>query len=195
MVISIPSCRHTFTVETLDGHCGMSEFHSCGANGKWLGLLSPTGYRRPPTCPTCRSEITAPRYGRVFKRANLDILEPNVAAQMSLSLGIVQTSLESVSISSKKDELLNAAATIDLRFKDKTEEKKRMSQNRTRTKTLNSTKDAPISEREINPADRPHKWPRRAQHIRRRGKLRCRACMMAKSVRLSVILLHLPETP
>ncbi|KAF8128159.1 hypothetical protein EV363DRAFT_1585143 [Boletus edulis] len=153
MVITIPSCRHTFTVETLDGHCGMSEFYSCGANGKWLGLLSPTGYRRPPTCPTCRSEITAPRYGRVFKRANLDILERNVAAQMSLSLGTVQTTLESLSISSKKDQLLNAAATIDLRFKDKTEEKKRMSQNKMRTKALNSTKDAPIAEREINPAN------------------------------------------
>ena len=153
MLITIPSCRHTFTVETLDGHCGMSEFYSCGQNGKWLGLLSPIGFKRPPTCPTCRADITAPRYGRVFKRADLDILERNIAAQMSLSLGTVQTSLESVPISSKKDQLVNIAATIDLKFKDKTDEKKRTSQAKARSKVLSSNKEAPISERDIHPAN------------------------------------------
>ncbi|KAH0839427.1 hypothetical protein J3R83DRAFT_202 [Lanmaoa asiatica] len=152
LLITIPSCRHTFTVETLDGHCCMTEFYSCGQTGKWLGLLSPIGFRRPPTCPTCRSEITAPRYGRVFKRANLDILERNVAAQMSLSLGTVQASLESVSVSSKKEKLVKVAATIDLEFKDKFDMEKRAFQAKARSRALDTKKEMPISEREISPA-------------------------------------------
>ena len=153
MLITIPSCRHTFTVETLDGHCGMTEFYSLGPDETWLGLLSPIGFRRPPTCPTCRADITAPRYGRVFKRANLDILERNVAAQMSLSLGTVQTSLESVPIDTKKGQLVKVAGTIDLRFKDKIEEKKRVAQAKGRSKALSSKKEVPVSERDISPAN------------------------------------------
>jgi hypothetical protein len=153
MLITIPSCRHTFTVETLDGHCGMTEFYSRRPDETWLGLLSPIGFKRPPTCPTCRADITAARYGRVFKRANLDILERNVAAQMSLSLGIVQTSLESVPINTKKGQLVNVAGTIDLKFKDKTEEKKRVGQVKGRSKALNSKKEMPVSERDIHPAN------------------------------------------
>ena len=45
MVITIPSCHHTFTVETLDGHCSMSEFYTCGPDRKWLGLSSPIGFK------------------------------------------------------------------------------------------------------------------------------------------------------
>ncbi|KAI9460071.1 hypothetical protein HD554DRAFT_2028943 [Boletus coccyginus] len=150
MLITIPSCRHAFTVKTLDGHCSMTEFYACRADGKWLGLLSPIGSRRPPTCLTCRAEITAPRYGRVFKWANLDILDRKVVAQMSLSLGTVQTSLQSLSISSKKDELMNVAETIDLNFEDKTDEKKRVDQGKARSKALSSRKATPISYRDIS---------------------------------------------
>ena len=130
----------------------MSEFYSCAADGKWLGLLSPIGFRRPPTCPTCRAEITASRYGRIFKRANLDILERNVAAQMSLSLSTVQTlrCLESVFTTFKKVQLMDDAANIDLMFEDKTEEKKQL---KARIKALSSKKEAPISEKEISPAN------------------------------------------
>lgn len=154
LLITIPSCRHTFTVETLDGHCGMSEFYSCREDGTWLGLSSPTGFRRPPTCPTCRSEITALRYGRVFKRANLDILERNVAAQMSSSLANAQTSLESVSTSSKKASLVDVAGSIKLDFKDMADEKKRTTQAKARNKILNTKEvPVPVSERDISPAN------------------------------------------
>ncbi|KAG9309778.1 hypothetical protein JVU11DRAFT_10152 [Chiua virens] len=152
LLITIPSCRHTFTVETLDGHCGMTDFYSCGEHGRWLGLLTPNGFRRPPTCPTCRAEITALRYGRVVKRAALDILERNVAAQMSQSLVKVQSLVESVTIGSKKDQLATAAATIDLKFKDKTNEKKKNAQSKARNSALSATarKELPISDRDIN---------------------------------------------
>ena len=40
----------------------------------------------PPTCPTCRVSITARRYGRVYKRASLDMLERTVATKMNREL-------------------------------------------------------------------------------------------------------------
>ncbi|KIK93721.1 hypothetical protein PAXRUDRAFT_828683 [Paxillus rubicundulus Ve08.2h10] len=150
MLITIPSCRHAFTVETLDGHCGMSEFYSRGPDGRWCGLLTPTGFKRPPTCPTCRTAITAPRYGRIFKRADLDILERNVAAQMSRSLARVQGSVESLSIPSKKEQLVQAAATINLKFTASSKKQQRKALER----VLRTTKEAPISHGDINPANK-----------------------------------------
>ncbi|KAF9227364.1 hypothetical protein BS17DRAFT_747823 [Gyrodon lividus] len=154
LLVTIPSCRHAFTVETLDGHCRMTEFYSRSVDGQWCGLLAPTGFKRPPTCPTCRAAITAPRYGRVFKRADLDILERNVAAQMSRSLGRVQTSVESVPIASRKEKLVNAAAKINLKFKTPSTTKRQSEgQGKARGKVLSTSKEAPISERDINPAN------------------------------------------
>lgn len=73
LLITIPNCRHTFTVETLDGHCGMSDYYDReGTEGKWTQCKEPPfGFRAPPVCPTCRAAITCPRYGRIFKRADL----------------------------------------------------------------------------------------------------------------------------
>ncbi|KAG9309780.1 hypothetical protein JVU11DRAFT_10154 [Chiua virens] len=148
-LITIPSCRHVFTVETLDEHCGMTDFYSCGQDGRWLGLLTPDGFRQPPTCPTCRTEITAPRYRRVFKRAALDILERNLAVQMSQSLGRVQSIVESVTISSKKDQLVTAAAIINLKFRDKTDGRNNSAQVKARKRAL-FARELPTSDQEIN---------------------------------------------
>lgn len=81
------ACGHIFTVETLDGHCNMREFYDIDEIGRFLSTTSPPiNYQTPPTCPTCRGPITALRYGRVTKRATLDILEQNVAGVMSRDL-------------------------------------------------------------------------------------------------------------
>ena len=73
---------------------------------------------------------------------------------MSLSLSTVQTSLESLSVNSKKDRLVNVVKTIGLRFKDQTDKKKRLSQAKVRRRALSSKKEVPISEWEINPTNR-----------------------------------------
>ena len=74
-IITNPDCRHVFTVETLDGHCSMSDYYEQGTDGEWKALKLPApGYKKPPTCPTCRTAIRTPRYGRIYKRADLDIL-------------------------------------------------------------------------------------------------------------------------
>ena len=81
------ACGHIFTVETLDGHCDMQAYYDIDQMGRFLAIKSPpVNYQTPPTCPTCRGPITALRYGRVTKRATLDILEQNVASTMSTTL-------------------------------------------------------------------------------------------------------------
>ncbi|KAI0043384.1 hypothetical protein FA95DRAFT_405685 [Auriscalpium vulgare] len=89
-------CGHIFTVETLDGHCHMSDYYEVDAmTGGFLQTKAPpTDYQTPPSCPTCRGPITALRYGRVTKRATLDILEQNVASSMSSSLDSVSPEIE-----------------------------------------------------------------------------------------------------
>jgi len=91
-------CGHTFTVETLDGHCSMSEYYEIDPmTGRYIAMKAPpVKFQMPPACPTCRGPITSPRYGRVTKRANLDILEQNVASDMSKRLERHAPSLEAI---------------------------------------------------------------------------------------------------
>ncbi|KAG8876546.1 hypothetical protein FRB98_007249 [Tulasnella sp. 332] len=80
MVITL-SCKHIFTVETLDGICELQKYYSQDHNdGRWVDLAPPPeGLQQAPTCPLCRGPINSLRYGRVFKRADLDLSEQNVA--------------------------------------------------------------------------------------------------------------------
>jgi hypothetical protein len=92
------ACGHIFTVETLDGHCNMSEYYRIDPMGVFLATKAPpVNYQTPPSCPTCRGPITALRYGRVTKRANLDILEQNVASKMSSELEEISREVEKFS--------------------------------------------------------------------------------------------------
>ena len=114
MIITIPACRHVFTVETLDGLTGMKDFSRDEQDAKWKGLLLPLGFTKPPTCPTCRSPITCPRYGRIVKRADLDILERNVAVHMSQSLDKRQQALQDIKEGTLKALLSAEAAKITI---------------------------------------------------------------------------------
>src|SRR5258708_21050273 len=81
------TCGHIFTVETLDGHCNMSEFYEIDLMGVFTATKAPpVNYQTPPSCPTCRGPITALRYGRVTKRASLAILEHNCTRKLSSQL-------------------------------------------------------------------------------------------------------------
>lgn len=91
-------CGHIFTVETLDGHCGMNEYYEIDVMGQFIATKAPPiNYQTPPSCPLCRGPITALRYGRVTKRANLDILEQNVASTMSQELSKISSKIQVVS--------------------------------------------------------------------------------------------------
>ncbi|KAH9007625.1 hypothetical protein EDB83DRAFT_2236280 [Lactarius deliciosus] len=91
-------CGHIFTVETLDGHCNMSEYYESDAMGVFTAMKAPpVNFQTPPSCPACRGPITALRYGRVTKRANLDILEQNVVSTMSSAIEEVGPEIEEFS--------------------------------------------------------------------------------------------------
>ncbi|KAH8997121.1 hypothetical protein EDB86DRAFT_926966 [Lactarius hatsudake] len=91
-------CGHIFTVETLDGHCNMSKYYESDAMGVFTAMKAPpVNFQTPPSCPACRGPITALRYGRVTKRANLDILEQNVASTMSSAIEKVGPEIEEFS--------------------------------------------------------------------------------------------------
>jgi hypothetical protein len=100
-------CGHIFTIETLDGHCNMPAYYEVNPMGSFMATKAPpVNYQNPPSCPTCRGPITALRYGRVTKRANLDILEQNVASTMSSTLEKVSLEIKdfSANLQKAKDE-------------------------------------------------------------------------------------------
>jgi hypothetical protein len=117
LLITIPACGHVFTVETLDGHCAMTDYYRRDEKDeRWIGLeVPPVGFRKPPTCPTCRAAITSPRYGRIFKRADLDILENNVAFNMSSAVQRVLQHIESLSAPDLESSLRSAGSDAKLR--------------------------------------------------------------------------------
>lgn len=115
LLITLPDCGHVFTVETLDGHVSLSEYYRSDDDGHWIGLkTSGDGFRKPPTCPTCRIAIRANRYGRVYKRADLDILENNVASRMSQSLSAISQRLDDILPEELKTRLKAAAGSSNL---------------------------------------------------------------------------------
>ncbi|KAF8265013.1 hypothetical protein EI94DRAFT_400563 [Lactarius quietus] len=90
-------CGHIFTVETLDSHCKMSDYYEMDDLGAFTATKAPpVSFQTPPACPTCRGPITALRYGRVTKRASLDILEQNVASTMSSDLEKLGPEIEKI---------------------------------------------------------------------------------------------------
>lgn len=116
LLITLPNCGHIFTVETLDGVCSIQDFYTRGESG-WIGLRAPqnsSGERRkPPVCPTCRTGITSPRYGRVFKSADLDILENNVISRMSRQLSFIQRSLSGINKDEVERQLMDALTNVE----------------------------------------------------------------------------------
>ena len=103
------ACGHIFTVETLDGICELKNFYSSTPDGDWTGLSPPpTGSAAvPPTCPTCRGSITARRYGRVYRRANLDMLERTVATKMSKDLNELGRRVTGLQVQALRDAVCN----------------------------------------------------------------------------------------
>ncbi|KAG5648636.1 hypothetical protein DXG03_003247 [Asterophora parasitica] len=121
LLITLPKCGHVFTVETLDGICGMGDYYTQSeTDGTWRDLKSPvtqttTGERKkPPVCPTCRAAITSPRYGRVYKSADLEILERNVISRMSGQLEAISSMMGKISKTSIESALTTKATTIVL---------------------------------------------------------------------------------
>lgn len=151
LLITLPECGHVFTVKALDSICAMTDHYiQDDATGMWKGLKTPpSDFLRPPLCPACNSAITSPRYGRVFKRANLDILERSVASGMSRTLNTIRAQMLRLSKQSLLTELKLAAATVAV--KKSLASSKRCLQKQ--TAFLKTVRRSPVPELALDPAD------------------------------------------
>ncbi|KAH9170426.1 hypothetical protein EDB89DRAFT_1304023 [Lactarius sanguifluus] len=142
-------CEHIFTVETLDGHCNMSEYYESDPMGTFTATKAPpVNFQTPPSCPACRGPITALRYGRVTKRANLDILEQNVASTMSSAIEKVGPEIEE--FSNKLDSVKGEAKSIP--FNPPSESADDFDNLSTRRKTRFGPESEPLPHKEITQA-------------------------------------------
>ncbi|KAK7005664.1 hypothetical protein R3P38DRAFT_3038842 [Favolaschia claudopus] len=151
LVITLPKCRHVFTVETLDGHCNMTDFYEReGVDGKWLGLRSPDSggeTRKPPVCPTCRQAITSPRYGRIFKSADLEILERNVISKASQNLDKLQSTLSQIEKRVIANSLKEASPHLSIPSSSDNKKKKQKARARNKNQILkiNGMDELPVT--------------------------------------------------
>ncbi|KAL5513489.1 hypothetical protein ACEPAH_3888 [Sanghuangporus vaninii] len=154
LIITLPGCKHTFTVETLDGHCQLQDYYELDANETWRGLKSPSpGFKLPPTCPTCRRAIRSPRYGRVYKRADLDILERNVASRLTKSIHAIFDDFKSVDAGNLCDSVKVASTFLSLSGYVRSEDEIK-SEEKSRSKILNSEKELPVPWNALEPGKR-----------------------------------------
>lgn len=149
LLITLPKCGHVFTVETLDGHCGMNDFYTRESiDGRWLGLRSPDASagetRAPPVCPTCRVAITSPRYGRVFKSADLDILERNIMSSMTQSLNKLQQFMSGIVKSDVVNALKRESERLKVPSNGTSTKKQRQARAKARAKVLISPQEPPM---------------------------------------------------
>jgi hypothetical protein len=109
-------CGHVLTVETLDGHTHLEEHYERDLmTGRWLGLKEyqpPTGLTAVPRCPNCRADIDSPRYNRIAKRAKLDLMENNVASQLSQTLDAVKGIVSSFNSGVAKETITGMAGRV-----------------------------------------------------------------------------------
>ncbi|KAG8861661.1 hypothetical protein FRB96_002618 [Tulasnella sp. 330] len=84
------SCKHVFTVAALDAICELRKYYTQDEDGRWVDFAPPPkGFQQAPICPLCGCPVNSLRYGRVFKRANLDLSEQNIANSSRRSIQAV----------------------------------------------------------------------------------------------------------
>lgn len=89
MVLVLP-CNHLLTVESADGIAGLDNFYAQNAEGKWTHPTAPSQSLPAPRCPSCRHPFFLNRYGRVFKKADIDMSERSLAEYSTHALKIFE---------------------------------------------------------------------------------------------------------
>ncbi|KAG9021888.1 hypothetical protein FS837_006880, partial [Tulasnella sp. UAMH 9824] len=114
ILVTLP-CRHTFTVETLDGHCGINDYYN-RRDGVWSELApTPTDIQKSLACPLCRGPLNTKRYGRIQRRADLDMAEQNVANSSRRALQEAEKSVCEFNLDEESGKLAQILAQEGLR--------------------------------------------------------------------------------
>jgi hypothetical protein len=90
------TCGHILTVETADGIAGLSSFYEQAANGDWIRPAAPSESASAPKCPLCRKPFHINRYGRIFKKTDVDMSEQSLITTSSRALQGLQQRFESL---------------------------------------------------------------------------------------------------
>lgn len=98
-------CGHIFTVGTLDGAMGLEDVYKKDQAQAWTCLRQAVGFQTPKTCPACCGPVISPRYGRVTKRAILDIQEQSAVRRYLTELKSIQDQLLALCVESIKSNI------------------------------------------------------------------------------------------
>lgn len=111
------SCGHMITVESADGIAGLSSFYETDSSGKWTRPQAPAIDTSLLLCPSCRSPFNFRRYGRIVKKADLDLSERSLAITSSRTLRQTQERLVNLQIATDVSTLkecdLHSSKSID----------------------------------------------------------------------------------
>ncbi|KAL1742486.1 hypothetical protein HDZ31DRAFT_43128, partial [Schizophyllum fasciatum] len=155
LIITNPKCGHTFTVETLDGTLNLNFFYEQDEqSGTWTALKA-TSNEKPllPVCPTCRSLVTAPRYSRATKSAQLDVQEKKVISKMNHQLSRIHNGIERVSIEAMKERFNMLVGRITVGGKQKNV-KARKAAAKARNGILKQHREVPTALEAIHPTNK-----------------------------------------
>lgn len=107
-------CRHVFTVQALDEHWELTTAYEWSADTQtWIRpLFSPRVSVDVLGCPICWAPVTALRYGRLTKCANLNLLERNIATKMARQLAEIQAAFNQISQEQKSTAVQKATEIV-----------------------------------------------------------------------------------
>ncbi|KAI9142789.1 hypothetical protein BKA69DRAFT_1113975 [Paraphysoderma sedebokerense] len=104
-IIFLP-CAHFFTAETMDGLLSLSNYYTKGTSAGWDPTLPPLpeDFSNIPTCPECRAPIkNVRRYGRMIKKALLDVAEKKFIKMSSDKIHALEEEMANLSVSLDDD--------------------------------------------------------------------------------------------
>lgn len=95
-IVLVLHCDHLLTVESADGIAGLSSFYEQDENGNWTRPVAPSESVSAPRCPSCRAPFHLSRYGRVFKKTDVDLSEQSLVGTSNSRLMDIQRRLDAL---------------------------------------------------------------------------------------------------
>jgi hypothetical protein len=112
IVLELP-CGHHLTVESADGIAELESFYKQDESGKWIAPTAPPKSVGGPKCPSCRKPFFLKRYGRVFKKADLDLSERSLVSSANRLLQDLHRKFQSLPEVETVERTISSVEDID----------------------------------------------------------------------------------